>query len=94
MRDCDPYGWFQWYCRFYLGRRCDDDDRQVARGLGVFGTKGRWRNNLVNKCLKSGSVEKVVNDARISPKIRQLLQHWGYTLTIEDLQAAKERSGL
>jgi hypothetical protein len=29
MRDSDPYGWFQWYCRFFQGRRCSDDDRQV-----------------------------------------------------------------
>lgn len=31
----DPYGWFQWYCRFYQGRRSSDDERQVSRGLGV-----------------------------------------------------------
>ena len=23
----DPYGWFQWYCRYYLRRRTDDDER-------------------------------------------------------------------
>ena len=27
MTDADPYGWFQWYCRFYQGRRCSDDAR-------------------------------------------------------------------
>ena len=49
IADCDPYGWFQWYCRFYLGRRCSDDERQVQRGNGVMGLRGRWRNNLTNK---------------------------------------------
>ena len=27
----DPYGCFQWYCRYYLGRRCADDERQINR---------------------------------------------------------------
>ena len=35
----DPRGWFQWYCRVYLGRRSTDDNRQVRRALGVMGPK-------------------------------------------------------
>lgn len=27
----DPRGWFEWYCRFWLGRRIDDDVRQISR---------------------------------------------------------------
>lgn len=71
----DPYGWFQWYCRFYQGRRTEDDERQISRALGVMGPKGRWRRNLVNKCLAAGKpLDQVVDDAKISPVVRQLLQ--------------------
>ena len=74
----DPYGWFQWYCRFYQGRRSTDDDRQISRGNGVMGATGRWRSSLMNKILASNKkLEVAVDDPTISPKVRQLLQHWG-----------------
>ena len=31
VHEYDVRGWFQWYCRFWLGRRCADDDRQISR---------------------------------------------------------------
>lgn len=41
------------YCRFYRGRRTDDDERQIKRWRGVAGEKGRWKRALVNRCLKA-----------------------------------------
>merc|ERR1719343_1574903 len=52
MHKQDPYGWFQWYCRFYQGRRTDDDERQIGRWTKCAGPTGRWKGNLVAKCLK------------------------------------------
>ena len=91
----DPYGWFQWYCRFYQGRRSSDDDRQISRGNGVMGPTGRWRNSLINKVLSSNKrLEDAVEDGSISPKIRQLLQHWGYKLTVQDVKAFAKKKNL
>ena len=92
ISEADPYGWFQWYCRFYLGRRSSDDTRQISRGNGVINSTGRWRNNLINKCLAPGRpLKDVVDDKKISPKVRQLLQHWGYKLTLLDLEKAAKK---
>lgn len=77
----DPYGWFQWYCRFYLGRRTEDDRRQVDRWKNCTGDKGRWRNNLISKCVRSGCA---YDNFAVSPVVRQTLQHWAYKLNKED----------
>jgi hypothetical protein len=37
------------YCRFYQGRRSDDDARQISRWAKAAGVKGRWRGNLIGK---------------------------------------------
>ncbi|PIK52073.1 hypothetical protein BSL78_11025 [Apostichopus japonicus] len=84
----DPYGWFQWYCRFYLGRRTEDDERQISRWKKCAGVKGRWRNNLIGKCVRSGC--SFDNNA-ISPVVRQTLQHWGYRLSKADFEKGAKR---
>lgn len=77
-----PYGWFEWYCDFYSGKRCEDDRRQIDRWLHTAGPKSRFRRNLINQIKRK---KTTYNDFSVSPKIRQTLQHWSYELTEKDL---------
>jgi len=88
ISDSDPYGWFQWYCRFYSGRRCSDDARQISRWMKSAGVKGRFRSQICNKIIVAGAKAE---DARISPVIRQTLLHWGLEITEHVLEMHRKR---
>ena len=81
ITDIDPYGWFQWYCRFYLGRRSSDDQRQIKRWLGACGPTGRFKITLIRKII---TAKTKYNDFNIGGIIRQSILHWGYELTKKD----------
>jgi hypothetical protein len=83
----DPYGWFQWYCRYYKGRRTSDDERQIKRWLALAGPNGRFRRRLMNEIIKK---KKKYDDHSVSPVIRQVLLHWGYELTQKDFDEYKK----
>ena len=86
----DPRGWFQWYCRFYHGRRCADDARQAKRWAACAGAKGRWRGQLCGRLVKSKAGRAArFDDATVSPVIRQTLLHWAYELTEADWEEWK-----
>jgi hypothetical protein len=88
ISDADPYGWFQWYCRFYQGRRSSDDVRQIQRWARSAGPKGRFRSQLCNKILAANTSP---GDTKISPVIRQTLLHWGLEITEDILDEHKKR---
>lgn len=88
IKSQDPYGWVQWYCRFYRGRRTVDDDRQIARWKGIASENGRFRKRLVNIIEtrnKRYPNKDNFKDKSISPVMRQLLIQWAYDLKKSDL---------
>ena len=74
INEQDPYGWFQWYCRYHLGRRSSDDSKQIKRWLGIV---NRFKGILV-KMIKDKHTK--FDDFSVSPKIRQISLRWGYEL--------------
>jgi hypothetical protein len=87
-------GWFQWYCRFFIGRRCDDDERQIKRWAGVAGKTGRWRNTLLKKYHSAHLSEVSPTEETVSPAIRQTLLHWALDVTTSHLFMYLEDKGL
>ncbi len=62
----DPRGWFQWYCRYFMGRRCQDDARQIQRWNAMRRHAAQIRKNCT-PC-----------DLNCRRKQRQALLHWAY----------------
>jgi hypothetical protein len=63
----DPRGWFQWYCRYYMGRRLPEEDkRQIKRWKAM-------RRHVAQLCRNCR-----VGDFSCRTKQRQALLHWAY----------------
>ena len=75
INEIDPYGWFQWYFRYWLCRRPEDDERQINEWKK---TVSRFTGILVKMIKDAGSK---FDDYSISSKIRQILFDWGNELT-------------
>jgi hypothetical protein len=63
----DPRGWFQWYCRYFMGRRIPtEDERQIRRWRAM----RRHIAQLQKYCQKG--------DIKCRPVQRQAILHWAY----------------
>ena len=92
IHSADSRGWFEWYCKYFLGRRHEDDERQIKRWAAFCGPKGRWRNIIYAKIHASGC--GIENSQDISRRIQQSLLHWSYMVNEKDYAAWKKEKGI
>jgi hypothetical protein len=62
----DPRGWFQWYCRYYMGRRTSDDRRQIRRWRAIARHVAAIRTHCDN------------GDLQCRRRQRQAVLQWAY----------------
>lgn len=63
----DPHGWFQWYCRYYLGRRLPAEDARQIR---------RWK--AIQRHVRAIQKHCHPRDLGCRPRQRQAVLHWAY----------------